>query len=108
MSATPAYQIDDEVFLIASAKIGFLESYRITSIHSITANKFAYQINIREKGPSETTVGDYINTKYSRILYFGEEELTDFCGAINLQVTNLQRRLADAQARQDSRCQESN
>lgn len=102
--STPTYQIDDEVYLVASAKKGFLEAYRISAIRSISKGAYVYQINIRPKQPNEATVGDSVDLKSNRALFFSESELTDFCSAVELQITNLGSQLAKAQSLQATKC----
>lgn len=105
--AAPTYSIGDLVYIVASAKIGFLESYKITGIHSKTGGKYVYQINLKERHPNEKTIGDAVDLKRSRSLFFDESELTDFCTASSLRITYLQRKLSEAQSTHDSRCEET-
>ncbi len=100
----PLYQIGDIVYLVASAKRGFLEAYRVELIHAQASNKWVYQIDLKARRPNEKTIGDAVDLKRRRSVFFAEAELTDFCSANQLTIDYLQRKLAAAQALQDSRC----
>lgn len=94
MATSPSYSIGDVVYLTSSAKIGFLESYKVSSIGQATAGKWVYQITLAPVPPTATmTVGDTVNHRNLKTLYFDESELMDYPTASQLQIDSLTRRL---------------
>ena len=94
MATSPSYAIGDVVYLSSSAKIGFLESYKISAINQATVGKWVYQISLLPMPPTATmTVGDTVNHRNLKTLYFDESELLDYTTASQLQIDSLTRRL---------------
>jgi hypothetical protein len=84
----PKYSINDVVYVESSARIGFLEAYKVTNIVR-SRGKWLYTINLFEKPPAETTIADMIDIKRQRLLYFDESELVDFHEALLLVKNSL-------------------
>lgn len=79
---TPKFEIDETVFIGASAKIGFRESYRVTDQFRVpNSNQWAYRLNI----PG-------INGK---TYYFKETELMKECEALGFVIAALERDLTE-------------
>jgi len=90
--STPRWQVDDLVYLEASARIGFLESYKVSNVVS-NRGRWIYTINIEQKPPAETTVMDFNDLKNTRMLWFGENELISFEDALYLVKHSLELKL---------------
>lgn len=88
--ATPApkWSVDNIVYIQASAKVGFLEAYKVSGIHRIRG-RWTYSIDIMQKPPSEPSIGDMIDIKQERVMYFDENELIDFHEALLLVKNGL-------------------
>ena len=104
MATTPKYRIDDVVYLNASAKLGFLESYRVSSIHQVTATKWVYRIAITQFAPATFTNEDAVSYKNITNLYFDEGELLSYCEASSEQIASLERKLNAAVAARIGKC----
>jgi hypothetical protein len=104
MAIVSAFKIDDVVYLRSSAQIGFLEAYKVTGIFQLRNDRYVYTIDINKRPPSAQTVGDHIDLKGIRTLYFTEDELLTFCEAETLVVQSLERRLAVEKARLAAKC----
>lgn len=91
MSA-PKWQIDDLVYLEASARIGFLESYKVSNVVG-SRGRWLYTINVDQKPPAEPTIGDFIDIKKTRMLWFDESELISFEEALYLVKHSLELKL---------------
>lgn len=90
----PTYNIDEIVYIAASAARGWLESYRVDGIYfNPSNNKWVYQINIARVPNVPVTVGDHVEFTKQRILYFMESELVDYCTAVNMAKTYHQAEL---------------
>ena len=104
--ATPRWDIEDLVYLLASAKLGFLESYRVDSIRKIPTG-WVYTIDIAQKPPAETTISDSVDLKQDRCggprrhLYFSEGELVSMEEALVLAIDSLEIRKNKLQATYD-------
>jgi len=90
--ASPRYGISDLVYLEASARIGFLESYRVSNVVR-TRGRWLYTIGIEQKAPAETTLGGMVDLKSSQTLWFDESELVDLHDALLLAKNSLQLKL---------------
>jgi len=98
---SPAFQIDDVVYItVSAAGRGFLEAYRVDGIsYDRTRGQWIYEINLAQSPGSGTTLGDRIQAQRERILYFTEAELTDYCTALQLCENYLLNQLAVIQNR---------
>ena len=79
----PRWEINELVYLDASARIGFLEAYKVTNIVK-SRTRWLYTIDVEQKPPAEPTIGDFIDIKKTRMLWFDESELIDFENALLL------------------------
>lgn len=107
MASTQKFQIEDIVYLRASANIGFLEAYRVDSVQQVVKNKWVYKLKFQaQSGASTATVGDAVTVSGPVLseLYFQEAELCTLCEASTLQIEALERRLAAARALYNSKC----
>lgn len=100
MSA-PKFKIGEVVYLSEPATLGELDAFRIGAIHQKSANTWIYQIFIEQKPPREQTVGDRIDLKESRNLFYDEGELLTLCEAVELAISNIQVRINRMQLIQD-------
>lgn len=87
--AAPAFKIGDVVYLVESAALGELEAYKIGGLKQVTAGTWVYQIYIEQKPPTEQTVGDRIDLKEPRELFYEESEIFTLCEAIQTAINNL-------------------
>ena len=92
MATNSRWEIDDLVYLEVSARIGFLESYKVTNIIKSRA-RWLYTINVEQKPPSEPTIGDFIDIKRTRMLWFDESELINFEEALLLAKSSTENKL---------------
>lgn len=104
--AGPIYQIDDIVYLKASAVLGFLESYKITNLfYDPARNTWVYSIDLKPNpSGAPTSIGDHITLKNNHTLFFIEDELITFCDAAHDVKSNLELRLARIIAQLEARC----
>lgn len=91
--AAPQFKIGDVVYLIESAALGELEAYKIGAIKQVTDGTWVYQIFIDQKPPTEQTVGDRIDLKEPRDLFYEESELFSLCEAIETAINNIEIRI---------------
>lgn len=101
--AAPRYQIDEVVYLRASAALGELESYRVGAVQDRGIG-WVYQIFIDSRPPAEWTLGDRIDLKEERLLFFTEEELVSLCEALDLAATALAGTIARVKSQIDDFC----
>jgi len=88
----PKYNLNDLVYLDASARIGFLESYRVTNVVR-NRNRWVYTIDVEQNPPAEPTIGGFNDIKKHRMLWFDESELIDFEEALLLAENALELKL---------------
>lgn len=87
--AAPKFKIGDVVYLVESAALGELEAYKIGGLKQVTAGTWVYQIYIEQKGPTEQTVGDRVDLKEPREMFYEEIEVFTLCEAIQTAINNL-------------------
>lgn len=109
-STPPTYKVGDSVYLLATAKIGNLESYKVDGIlWDDRTSQWAYVINLkRSASPTgqENALGFGVRPdKYT--LLFREEEVLDFCAAALLVQTHYTRKLEAINALIAARCSET-
>lgn len=95
-TTTPKYNPNDIVYIVAAAAgRGFLESYRVDgiSLNKMTG-QWLYEINVAKPPSAGIVVGGSQELIGSRVLYFNEAELTDYCTALNMCKTYLERAMA--------------
>jgi hypothetical protein len=93
----PKYGINDLVYLETSARVGFLEAYKVSNVVR-SRGRWLYTISVGEKPPAETTLGGMVDLKRSEMLWFDEAELIDFHEALLLVKHSLELKLAKANA----------
>lgn len=91
--AAPLYKIGDVVYLVESAALGELEAYKIGAIQQLSADKWVYKIYIDQKPPTEQTVGDRIDLRETREMFYEESEIFGLCGAIDTAINNIEIRI---------------
>ena len=103
--AANKYNVGDMVFLSESARIGFLESYRVNKVIQYDTGIWRYEIIISAKPPSiSQTVGDRITLKSGEIIVFEEYELITMCDALDLAITSVQSRLDELRRTKATYC----
>lgn len=91
--AAPHFKIGEVVYLVESAALGELEAYKIGALKQTSPDVWVYQIFIEQKPPTEQTVGDRIDLKESRDLFYEESELFTLCEAIQTAINNVEIRI---------------
>ena len=89
---SPKWEMNQQVYLEASARIGFLEAYKISNIIR-NRGRWLYSIDVHQKTPSETTVSDYNDLKTASTLWFDESELIGLHDALLLAKNALDLKL---------------
>lgn len=87
--AAPRFKIGEVVYLVESAALGELEAYKIGALKQTSPDIWVYQIFIEQKPPTEQTVGDRIDLKEPRDLFYEESELFTVCEAIQTAINNV-------------------
>ena len=90
--ADPLFNINDAVYLRSSAGVGYLESYIIDNIIK-RGSKWLYHIFLSEFKPAAQTYSDKNIFASTSNLFFDESELVDYCDALVLARTSLDRRI---------------
>ena len=85
-TTSPSFSLNEVVYIVASAAgRGFLESYKIDGVSLDSASgQWVYTINVARPPNAGVTVGSREQLVKSRILYFKEAELTDYCTALTM------------------------
>lgn len=108
-STPPLYAVGNTVYIVETAKIGNLESYKIDGIvWNDKISEWTYLINIKRSNDSSLTgqenalgFGDRPG-KYT--LLFSEQEVADFCTAATYVQIHHTRKLAAINAMIASKC----
>lgn len=96
------FNIGDDVFIKASAELGFAEVYKVTNIHKRPdVAEFTYELDIH--GTSKVT-GLSLNLTKFRQLFFREPELINKCEALNIALVALERKIAHLLAIKEAFC----
>jgi len=80
------------VYVEASARIGFIEAYKITNIVR-SRGRWIYTIDVNPKPPAEATIMDYVDVKQVKKLWFDEAELIGLEDALLLAKHSLELKL---------------
>ena len=109
-STPPAYAVGDSIWILESAKIGNLETYKVDGIlWDDRTSQWTYLINLKRSGQTtgqENALG--FGTRPDRYsLYFREEEILDFCTAAAMASSHYQRKKDAIDALIASRCSET-
>jgi len=104
MPSTPRFKIGDVVYLRESAELGQLEAYRVGQI-SRAGGFFIYTIFINPRPAQEAAMGDQIDGKRRDTqMSYGEDVLLTFCEAVDIAITEVERKLDNLRFIQESRC----
>lgn len=104
-TAAPLYQVGDVVYLTESSQIGFIESYEVSGVRMDTNQRWMYQFSIVGRPPLlNSTVGDRIRLNRSIDFEVGEEELVDFCTALDNCIAYHTSALASLNSKRASLC----
>ncbi len=105
-TTTPKFCIGDEVYLVESAKLGFLESYQLTGVRRDPSDStWMYSISVPGRPPlMNTTVGDRIRLTNPHDFELAEEELGTLCETLDLAIESKQRDLTALQSKKDALC----
>ncbi len=104
MATGPLYKINDIVYLVESAVLGELEAYKIGAIQQATPGRWIYQIFIDKRPPDTQTAEDRVDLKLTRQMFYDESELTTLCLAVNMALTNMERRINRSMLYYDAVC----
>lgn len=93
----PRFSVDDIVFIKASARIGFIENYKVTNVLRTQQRKaWRYELNIRGDFRNRDQQGNlrlgFNKTVMPRLL-FHEEELIEECEALDLAIAHLEKEI---------------
>ena len=96
------FNINDTVYVKASAGKGFLETYQVTNIHKQpSVSEFMYELNIYG---NPQVLSDVLDLSKFRQLFFRESELLDQCGALDIALGALERKVARLLAIKEAFC----
>jgi len=104
--AAPKFQIDEAVYLLSSAALGELEAYRVGAVQDRGIG-WVYQIFIDQRPPHEWTLGDRIDLKEERNLFFHEDELITICEALDLAASAISNTLARIKFQIEEECSDT-
>ncbi len=103
----PKFRINDLVYLESSARVGRLESYRVSGIQLLGTRNWIYQFIIDQRPPAEATVGDRVDLKEGTELFFSEAELLEACEAMPIVIDTLERTIRKFTLARDGKCEDS-
>jgi hypothetical protein len=87
-ASKPNWDIGDLVYVEASAKVGFLEAYKVSNIVR-ARGRWLYTIDVNQKPPSEPTVMSMVDIKNTDQIFFDESELINYKDALLLMKRSL-------------------
>lgn len=100
--ANPKFNVDEVVYLTESAKVGSIESYKVSGVRQDPSGAWLYRISIPRRPPnSNMTYGDRNALRRDLDFELSEDELTTFCNAVEIALVaaennaNRIRRLKD-------------
>jgi len=103
----PIYQVDDIVYLIESANVGFIESYRITGVRQDSAGWW-YNISVEARAPvGGQTYGDRITLRRDLDFELQEASLCDYCTAVGRALAAARAQVARLEALYAAQCEDS-
>ncbi len=100
MPASPTFFVDDRVFLLESAKLGFLDAYNVVGTRQIVNSEWVYKVGFRAAPP----VGNKQTGRFEFGFELAENELTDKCTALGLVIDKLSLDLSQMQMIQQQAC----
>jgi hypothetical protein len=93
------FSIGDTVYIRASAALGFIEGYKIVTVHQDpTYKNFTYTIDL-----TNTTLKAGL-PRYKDNLFFRERELLTLCQSLDMAISALNRKLAILVSKKESLC----
>jgi hypothetical protein len=99
------FEVDDVVYLVESAKLGFLESYKVKGIRQDSQGQWWYTFVVSQRSTTATaTVGDSNTLKHQSRWELAEAELTTYCEALGSAEMYLQAQLDKVQLLRRSAC----
>lgn len=108
-STPPIYSVGQTVYILESAKIGNLESYKVNGIvWNDKGSQWSYFINIKRSNDTSLTGQEnalgFGNTTGHYTLVFAESELVDFCSAATYVQLHHTRKLEAINAMIAAKC----
>ena len=103
MSA-PVYQVNDVVYLIESAKVGFIESYQVSGVRQAASGAWLYKISVPSRPGRNATFGDRITLRTEIDFELAEAELTTYCEAVDFAIVFVTNNLAYLQSLKTAHC----
>lgn len=94
-----SYDVGDVVYLVESANIGALEPYAVESVRILSDGTTLYKLATGPSAPRITTpIGDRGTGRRILSLEVTNDQITTYCGAIELCKASLNQQLADITA----------
>jgi hypothetical protein len=105
----PIYQINDIVYLIESANLGFIESYRVSELRQDASGVWIYKIAVTARpGTLGQTYGDRITLQpFDADFELAESALCNYCDAISRALVAARANVARLEQLQAAQCEES-
>lgn len=101
----PIYKVNDVVYLIESAKVGFVESYRVSEVRQDSTGAWLYKISVNPRAPiGGPTFGDRLTLKTSLDFELRESELCDYCTALNFALIAARAQVIRLEALKSTHC----
>jgi len=95
MATNPFFRVTDTIYLIESAKRGFIESYRIDEVRQDESGTWKYKFFVPSSPPNfNATYGDRITLKYNTEFELEESEVCSYCDAVDLAYAAAQQVVA--------------
>jgi 2-keto-4-pentenoate hydratase len=105
--STPAYTIDDVVYLKESAGIGFLEAMRVSGVQ-LNAGGWVYSVSVAPAYPMRAgTYGDRRLLMTGTTIYYSEDELLQYCDALQLALNVARTRYETLLALSQAKCNQT-
>lgn len=105
--SSPKYVVDDVVYLAESAKIGAIESYRVSGVRQDATGEWLYKLSVPPRPPINiTTIGDRITPHRSVSVDWevSESELATYCEVLDIAISVLQANLDNLKAKRTAHC----
>lgn len=106
--SNPKFDIGDIIYLEESAKLGFLESYSISTVRQDADGTWIYSISVPMRPPhNNMTYGDRITLRNDIVFEIAESDIIDFCDAVDLAISTKQSELSKLQSLKSIQCEDS-
>lgn len=103
--ATSKYSVNDLVYLVESAKVGQIESYKVSSVYQGPDGIWYYYIGVGQRiPPISKTLTDRNTGKTGIDWELSESEITDICTALDLAEQYHTNQLNKIRALINSKC----